>query len=146
MTSTRLRLALSLAAALGLCTHAAAAQSAPRATAQVVAGTLAVPIGFAAGYVVGSGFRPHGSSNSGVAVGFTGALLGPALAVRAIGAKPTGKLGTTVLGTAAGYGASVALVPLAFKIANPRLKIAAIAAALMLPGIGATVAYNASRP
>ena len=52
---------------------------------EVALGFVGVPLGFAIGYTIGSGFRPHGSSNTGVALGFAGALVGPALGVSAVG-------------------------------------------------------------
>lgn len=117
-----------------------------RIAGEIAAGVLGAPIGFAVGYTIGSGFRPHGSSNTGVAVGFAGALLGPAAAVNLVGngGPSHGNFGATIGGTAIGYGASILLFPLARKLPG-KLKTIATAATFFLPAIGATVAYNSTR-
>lgn len=119
-----------------------------RIVGETALGFVGVPVGFAIGYTIGSGFRPHGSSNTGVALGFAGALLGPTLGVSAVGngGPSRGKFGATIAGTAVGYGATILMVPLAAKVNPMKLKIAALVAAFALPAVGAAIGYNASRP
>jgi hypothetical protein len=121
--------------------------SAGRIIGETAAGLIAAPLGFAIGYTVGSGFRPHGSSNTGVAVGFAGALLGPATAVSAVGSggPSRGNYAATVGGAAAGYGAMYFALPAAMRVGPTKLKIPAIIAAFALPAVGATIAYNVTR-
>jgi hypothetical protein len=127
------------------------AQKQPAGTGRIAGetalGFVGVPVGFAIGYTIGSGFRPHGSSNSGVALGFAGALLGPALGVSAVGrgGPSEGKFGAAIGGAAIGYVATYFAVPLASKVNPTKLKIAAMVAAFALPAVGATIAYNATR-
>ncbi|HEY4305125.1 MAG TPA: hypothetical protein VGM82_11690 [Gemmatimonadaceae bacterium] len=117
-----------------------------RIAGEIVAGTLGVPLGFGAGYTIGSGFRPHGSSNTGVALGFAGALAGPATAVNWVGngGPSHGNFGATIGGTALGYGAAVLAFPLARKLPG-KLKLVATVATAFLPAIGATAVYNWTR-
>jgi hypothetical protein len=130
---------------------AAGAQKAPvskgRVAGELAAGFVGGPIGFALGYTIGSGFRPHGSSNSGVAAGFAGALLGPATAVNLVGngGPSRGNFGATVGGAALGYAATYFVFPLATKPSSTKLKIIGGLVAFALPAVGATVAYNATR-
>ena len=137
--------------AAGLVASPAEAQKRPvsngRIAGEVAAGVLGIPIGFAVGYTVGSGFRPHGSSNTGVAVGFAGALAGPAAAVNWVGngGPSHGNFGWTVAGTALGYGATFLTFPLARKLPDGKLKLLATIATTFLPAVGATIAYNATR-
>ena len=119
-----------------------------RLAGEVAAGALGIPIGFAVGYTVGSGFRPHGSSTPGVAVGFAGPLAGPATAVNWVGngGPSHGNFGWTIAGTALGYGATFLTFPLARKLPETgKLKLLATIATTVLPAIGATIAYNATR-
>ena len=118
-----------------------------RIAGEAALGFVGVPVGFAVGYIVGSGFRPHGSSNSGVALGFAGALLGPALGVSAVGSggPSRGNFGAAVGGAALGYGVMYFAVPAASRVNPMKLKIAAMVAAFALPAAGATIAYNATR-
>src|SRR5438445_11791611 len=89
-----------------------------RIAAEAAVGFVGVPVGFAIGYTIGSGFRPHGSSNSGVALGFAGALLGPALGVSAVGngGPSRGSFGATVGGAALGYALTYVTVPFASRV------------------------------
>jgi len=141
-------LAVLLAAAVS---SSAYAQKQPvgagRIAGEAALGFVGVPLGFAVGYTIGSGFRPHGSSNTGVALGFAGALLGPALGVSAVGSggPSRGSFGAAVGGAALGYGALYFAVPAATKVNPMKLKIAALVAAFALPAAGATIAYNATR-
>lgn len=145
-----MRVAVTLALAAALWSRTARAQKQPvsngRIVGEIAAGALGAPIGFAAGYTIGSGFRPHGSSNSGVVVGLAGALVGPAAGVNWVGngGPSHGNFGATIGGTAIGYGAMVLLFPAARKLPGP-LKTVASVAALLLPAVGATVAYNSTR-
>ena len=118
-----------------------------RIAGEAALGFVGVPVGFAIGYTIGSGFRPHGSSNTGVALGFAGALLGPPLGVGVVGngAPSQGKFGAAVAGAALGYGATILAVPLAAKVNPMKLKVVALVVAFALPAVGATVAYNATR-
>jgi len=118
-----------------------------RIAGETALGFVGVPVGFAIGYTIGSGFRPHGSSNTGVALGFAGALLGPSLGVSAVGSggPSRGNFGATIGGAALGYGATVLVLPLASKIPSTKLSIAAMVATFVLPAVGATIAYNATR-
>src|SRR3954467_14870823 len=86
-----------------------------RIAGETALGFVGVPVGFAVGYTIGSGFRPHGSSNSGVALGFAGALLGPALGVSAVGrgGPSEGNFGAAIGGVAIGYVATYFAVPVA---------------------------------
>jgi len=107
-----------------------------------------MPIGFAVGYTIGSGFHPgRGQSNGGVALGLTGAVLAPAAAVNLVGngGPSHGNFAATVGGTAAGYGALYFVLPAALKVKPMPLKIAALVVTAALPAIGGTVAYNATR-
>ena len=107
-----------------------------------------MPIGFAVGYTIGSGFHPgRGQSNGGVALGLTSAVLAPAGAVNWVGngGPSHGNFAATVGGTALGYGALYFALPVALKVKPMPLKIAAIVAAFALPAVGGTVAYNATR-
>ena len=129
-----------------------AAQKKPAGTgrlaAETAAGLVAMPIGFAVGYTIGSGFHPgRGQSNGGVALGLTSAVLAPAGAVNWVGngGPSHGNFGATVGGVALGYGALYFALPAAFKVKPAPLKIAAIVAAFALPAVGGTVAYNATR-
>ena len=117
-----------------------------RIAGEVAAGLVGAPVGFAVGYTLGSGLRPHGSSNSGVAVGFAGALIGPAAGVNwaGNGGPSHGNFGATVGGTAIGYGVAVLAFPLARKLPW-KVKTIATVATLFLPAVGATVAYNSTR-
>ena len=118
-----------------------------RIVAETAVGFVGVPVGFAVGYTLGSGFQPRGSSNAGVAFGFAGALLGPALGVSAVGSggPSRGNFGATVGGAALGYGGAVLLFPAAMKVNPVKLKMAALVAVFVLPAAGATIAYNATR-
>ena len=118
-----------------------------RIAGEAALGFVGVPLGFAVGYTIGSGFRPHGSSNTGVALGFAGALAGPALGVSAVGSggPSRGSFAAAVGGAALGYGALYFAVPAASKVNPMKLKIAALVAAFALPAAGATIAYNATR-
>ena len=119
-----------------------------RLVGETAAGLVAMPIGFAVGYTIGSGFHPgRGQSNGGVALGLTGALLGPATGVNLVGngGPSRGNFAATVGGAAVGYGALYFAIPAATKVNPMPLKIAAIVAAVALPAVGATVAYNATR-
>ena len=144
----RVAVILTLAAALSVST--AEAQKRPvsngRIAGEIAAGTLGAPLGFALGYTIGSGFRPHGSSNTGVAVGFAGALVGPALGVNWVGngGPSHGNFGATIGGTAVGYGATILVFPIVRKLPGP-LKTIATVATVFLPAVGATVAYNSTR-
>ena len=129
-----------------------AAQKRPAGTGRLVgetaAGLVAMPIGFAVGYTIGSGFHPgRGQSNGGVALGLTGAVLAPAAAVNLVGngGPSHGNFAATVGGTAVGYGALYFALPAALKVKPMPLKIAALVVTAALPAIGGTVAYNATR-
>jgi len=129
-----------------------AAQKKPVGTGRLVgeaaAGLVAMPIGFAVGYTIGSGFHPgRGQSNGGVALGLTSAVLAPAGAVNWVGngGPSHGNFAATVGGVAVGYGALYFAVPAALKVKPTPLKIAALVAAFALPAVGGTVAYNATR-
>jgi hypothetical protein len=117
-----------------------------RIAGEIAAGTLGAPLGFAIGYTIGSGFRPHGSSNTGVVAGFAGALVGPALGVNWVGngGPSRGNFGATMGGAALGYGATVLIFPIVRKLPGP-LKTIATVATVFLPAVGATVAYNSTR-
>lgn len=128
------------------------AQKKPAGTGRLVgetaAGLVAMPIGFAVGYTIGSGFHPgRGQSNGGVALGLSSAVLAPAGAVNWVGngGPSHGNFGATVGGVALGYGALYFALPAALKVKPTPLKIAAIVAAFALPAAGGTVAYNATR-
>ena len=146
-----MRVAVLVAMTATLWTRAAEAQKQPvsngRIAGEVAAGILGIPIGFAVGYTVGTGFRPHGSSNTGVAAGFAGALAGPAAAVNWVGngGPSHGNFGWTVAGTALGYGATILTFPLARKLPDGKLKLLATIATTFLPAVGATIAYNSTR-
>jgi len=118
-----------------------------RIAGEAALGFVGVPLGFAVGYTIGSGFRPHGSSNTGVALGFAGALLGPALGVSAVGSggPSRGSFGEAVGGAALGYGVMYFALPAASRVNPMKLKIAAMVVAFALPAAGATIAYNATR-
>jgi len=119
-----------------------------RLVGETAAGLVAMPIGFAVGYTIGSGFHPgRGQSNGGVALGLTSAVLAPAGAVNWVGngGPSHGNFGATVGGVALGYGALYFALPAALKVKPTPLKIAAIVAAFALPAAGGTVAYNATR-
>ena len=144
-----LRRALLLISAVVFPLHA---QKQPAGTGRLIgetaAGLVAMPVGFALGYTIGSGFHPgRGQSNGGVALGLTSALLAPAGAVNWVGngGPSHGNFGATVGGTALGYGAMYFAIPAALKVKPTPLKIAAIIAAAALPAVGATVAYNVTR-
>lgn len=117
-----------------------------RVAGQIAAGTLMVPIGFGAGYYLGSGFNFRGQSNTGLAVGFAGALLGPPAGVAMVGTGSTrGSFGAAIGGTALGYLAGGGMIPVLAKVPDGAIKKVLIAATVMLPAIGASVAYNATR-
>jgi hypothetical protein len=145
-----MRVAVMLACAVSLWSSTVHAQKKPvsngRIVGEIAAGTLGAPIGFAAGYAIGSGFRPHGSSNTGVALGIAGALVGPPTAVNWVGngGPSHGNFGATVGGTAVGYGLAYFAFPAARKLPG-LLKTVATVATLFLPAVGATVAYNSTR-
>jgi hypothetical protein len=145
-----MRFAVLLVFAAVLSARSAEGQKRPvsngRIAGEIAAGVLGAPVGFAVGYTIGSGFRPHGSSNTGVAVGFAGALVGPAAGVNWVGngGPSHGNFGATVGGTALGYGASVLAFPVARRLPG-KLKTIATVATLLLPAVGATVAYNSTR-
>jgi hypothetical protein len=119
-----------------------------RLVAETAAGLVAMPIGFAVGYTIGSGFHPgRGQSNGGVALGLTSAVLAPAAAVNLVGngGPSHGNFAATVGGTMLGYGASYFAFPAALKVKPMPLKIAALIVAAALPAVGGTLAYNATR-
>ena len=119
-----------------------------RLVGETAAGLVAMPVGFAIGYTIGSGFHPgRGQSNGGVALGLTSAVLAPAGAVNWVGngGPSHGNFAATVGGVAVGYGALYLAFPAALKVKPMPLKIAAIVAAFALPAVGGTVAYNATR-
>ena len=141
-----------LAVALSLfMSSTAVAQKQPvsngRVVGEIAAGVVAIPLGFATGYTIGSGLRPRGSSNTGVIGGLVGALVGPATAVNWVGngGPSHGNFGATVGGTAIGYGAAYTVFPVVNRIPSTKLKAVAFLAAAMLPAVGATVAYNSTR-
>jgi hypothetical protein len=145
-----MRVVVMVVCAAALFASAAEGQKKPvskgRIAGEIAAGMAGAPIGFAIGYTIGSGLRPHGSSNSGLVVGFAGALIGPAAAVNWVGngGPSHGNFGATVGGTAIGYVASYLAFPIARKLPW-KLKTVATVATLFLPAIGATVAYNSTR-
>jgi hypothetical protein len=148
MTSAAIRCAMLLAVAA----FPLAAQKKPAGTGRIVgetaAGLVAMPVGFAVGYTIGSGFHPgRGQSNGGVALGLTSAVLAPAGAVNWVGngGPSHGNFAATVGGTVLGYGALYFAFPAALKVKPTPLKLAAIVAAFALPAVGGTVAYNATR-
>jgi hypothetical protein len=119
-----------------------------RIVGETAAGLVAMPIGFAVGYTIGSGFHPgRGQSNGGVALGLTSAVLAPAGTVNWVGngGPSHGNFGATVGGVALGYGALYFAFPAALKVKPTPLKIAAIVAAFALPAAGGTIAYNITR-
>lgn len=118
-----------------------------RIAGEVAAGFVGVPVGFLVGYTVGSGFQPHGSSNTGVALGLIGALAGPAGGVNWVGngGPSHGNFGAAMGGAALGYAATYLLFPQVTKVPTTKLKILASMAAFTLPAVGATIAYNATR-
>jgi len=148
--SNQLVAAVMFALVISLPARAVEAQKRPvsngRIAGEIAAGTVGAPLGFAIGYTIGSGFRPHGSSNTGVAVGFAGALVGPALGVNWVGngGPSHGNFGATMGGTALGYGATILVFPIVRKLPGP-LKTIATVATVFLPAIGATIAYNSTR-
>jgi len=138
-----------LVAALALPLHSQKKPAgAGRLVGETAAGLVAMPVGFAVGYTIGSGFHPgRGQSNGGVALGLTSAVLAPAGAVNWVGngGPSHGNFAATVGGVALGYGALYFAVPAALKVKPTPLKIAALVAAFALPAVGGTVAYNATR-
>jgi hypothetical protein len=118
-----------------------------RIAGEIAAGVVGVPLGFAAGYTLGSGLRPHGSSNTGAVGGLVGALVGPATAVNWVGngGPSHGNFGVTIAGTAVGYGAAYLVFPIVNKVPGTKLKAIAFLAAATLPAVGATIAYNSTR-
>jgi hypothetical protein len=140
-------LAVLLAAAISTANAQKQPVSGGRIAGEAALGFVGVPLGFAVGYTIGSGFRPHGSSNTGVALGFAGALVGPALGVSAVGSggPSRGSFGAAVGGAALGYGVMYFAVPAASKVNPMKLKIATMVVAFALPAAGATIAYNATR-
>jgi len=156
MKTSHLVLALAL-----LGSSAGAAQrtqvSIPRASTQVAAATLALPIGVLAGVGLGM-LTPADSANrdvtriiGGIAGGVTGAVVGPAIAVRMIGTgrAPHGSGADAVAGTMAGYAADLVLDGIVAAASrsheNRVLKTAAFCANFVLPAVGATLAYDLSR-
>ena len=149
MVSPSIRRSILLAAGIALPLQA---QKQPAGTGRIIgetaAGLVVMPVAFAVGYTIGSGFHPgRGQSNGGVALGLTGALLGPAVGVNLVGngGPSRGNFAATVGGAAVGYGALYFALPLATKVNPKPLKIAAIIAAFALPAVGATAGYNATR-
>jgi len=141
---------------IGLCAFALAASpvsaqkrrvGAGRVAGELGAGFFGGPVGFAIGYTIGSGFRPHGSSNSGVVVGLTGAVVGPAAGVALVGrgGPSRGSFPAAIGGSALGYGATYLAFPWVTKPESMKLKIVGGLIAFALPAIGATIAYNATR-
>lgn len=118
-----------------------------RIAGEVAAGMVGAPLGFAVGYTIGSGLRPRGSSNTGVALGLAGALAGPPLGVNWVGngGPSHGHFGATVGGAALGYAATYLVFPVARKVPGDKPKLLATIATLFLPAVGATLAYNATR-
>jgi hypothetical protein len=130
----------------------AAAQKEPlstkRAVGEVAAGFVGVPIGFAVGYTIGSGLKPHGSSNTGVAGGFAGAIAGSAAGVTLAGRggpQPRGTFAAAAGGSAVGFLAAAVAVPVIQHLPLWKLKPLAYVGVAFLPAIGATVGYNLSR-
>jgi hypothetical protein len=149
MRLSRLGVAAVLAASVS---SRAAAQKEPlsagRAAGEVAAGFVGVPVGFAVGYTIGSGLRPHGSSNPGVAVGFAGAIAGSAAGVTLAGRggpAPRGTFAAAAGGSAVGFLAAAIAVPIVQHIPLGKLKPLAYVGIAFLPAIGATVGYNGSR-
>jgi hypothetical protein len=156
MKTSHLVLALSL-----LGSSAGAAQQAqvsiPRASTQVAAATVALPIGVFAGIGLGmltpadSADRQVAQIIGGIAGGVTGAVVGPAIAVRMIGTGGArhGSGSDAVAGTMAGYAADVILDGIVAAASrsheNRVLKTTAFFANFVLPAVGATLAYDLSR-
>lgn len=131
--------------------------SIPRASSQIAAATVALPIGMFAGIGLGM-VIPADSANrdvaqivGGIAGGVTGAVVGPAIAVRMIGTggAPHGNGADAVAGTMAGYAADLVLDEIVARVSrshpNGVLKTTAFWANFVLPAIGATLAYDLSR-
>ena len=127
----------------------------PRATAQVVAGTAAIPIGLLVGIDLPQLAFKSGDPEQilGVIMGAAvGATVAPALAVKVVGTggAPHGITADAIGGAAVGWigtlavGSLYAATPLS-KASNPVVGIATIAVAVALPAIGATLAYDRSR-
>ena len=146
-----MRVAVMLAFGAAMVASVVSAQKRPvsngRIVGEIAAGTLGVPVGFAIGYTVASGLRPHGSSNTGVVGGAAGALLGPAAGVNWVGngGPSHGNFGATVGGAALGYGAAILAFPVARRVPGAKLKLLATIATAFLPAVGATIAYNSTR-
>jgi len=130
--------------------------SVSRQAAQVAAGTLAIPVGLALGVAIPALTIPS-ESEMGEAPKIIGAIVGgvvgltitPTLAVRAIGTggAPHGNGGDAFTGVMVGYGADLALggllsaTPLGHS-ENGVARVAVFAAALVIPAVGGTLAYD----
>jgi hypothetical protein len=114
---------------------------------EVAAGTVAIPVGLISGLFVGSGFRREVGSTPSLIGGAAGAVLGPPLAVMAAGTggPSSGRFLPTLAGAAAGYLATGAVIVVSRR-GKARLPSFITAASFLLPAIGATIAYNRSRP
>ena len=145
------RLGIAAVLAAGMSSSATAQKqsvSTGRAVSEAAVGFVGVPVGFAIGYTIGSGLRPHGSSNTGVAGGFVGAIAGSAAGVSLVGRGGPSPRGTFVAatgGSAVGFLAAAVAVPIIKRIPLGKLKPLAYVGIAFLPAIGATVGYNWSR-
>jgi hypothetical protein len=113
---------------------------------EVVAGTVAVPVGLLSGLIIGSGFGLNANSNIALIGAGAGAVFGPPLAVMAVGdgGPPRGRFLPTLGGGTAGYlvTAGVLLYARSHKGKVPSI---VTRASFLLPAIGASLAYNHSR-
>jgi hypothetical protein len=154
MKTSHIVFALSLAVA-----NTAAAQQAhvsiPRATTQVAAATIAIPVGVFGGIGLGmltpadSEYHDVAMIIGGIAGGVTGAVVGPAIALRMVGTggAPHGNGSDAVAGTMAGYAADLILDGIAAKVShgNRVVNASIFVANFILPAVGATLAYDLSR-
>lgn len=136
------------------------ALAAPRVAAQLGAGLVAMPVGFVLGgkgtgrVAERLGVDDPRASRVALVGGWVGAGLATAAGPALVGARGpgVGRYVAAVGGAAAGGAASLLLVRLNDRTGDGprppcRLRcVIAAAAVFTLPAIGATVAYNASRP
>lgn len=132
---------------------------AARAAGQVVAGTVALPVGYVGGGLAARqvarwlGASDDAASRAGSVGAYAGAALATAGAVSLVGARGpgVGSFPAAVGGAVAGGAASALLVRLLRRPddAPPRpCRLGCVvgsAAVVLLPSVGATVAYDASR-
>jgi hypothetical protein len=118
-----------------------------RVAGEIAAGALAMPVGIALGSMAGEKFS-HDAPPIGAFLGaVAGAIAAPVLAVHAVAGPTRANYASTTVGTSAGYAVGYTLLTsnVIARIPNAGLRAVAGTVTVLLPAIGATIGYNATR-